>query len=207
MLISDEKAFVFVHIEKTAGTSITSALLPHSLGQPSGKWASLRRAFGLPRDYHGYKFPMHGGLIEAEKKLPPVLYKRYYKFAFVRNPWDRLVSEYNAAIKKNRRRRHQKIKAMANFSEYVDYEIRRDKLQQHPLILNSSGEIGLDYTGRFENLVDDFNHVCETLDLEVRLEKLNAFQHVDYQQYYDQATQDKVRHHWARDIELLGYDF
>ena len=207
MLISDQKKFIFVHIEKTAGTSITSALEPYSIKPPTSKWYSLLRAFNLPGDYHRYKYPMHGGLTQAQKKLPPDLYQRYFKFAFVRNPWDRLVSEYNAAIRKNRRRRHRRIVAMASFSEYVDYEIHRDKLAQYPKTLNQQGEMGLDFVGRFDNLYEDFSHVCEVLDIEITLQKLNAFSHPEYREYYDEETRERVRRHWAQDIEAFDYEF
>ncbi len=207
MLISDSKTFIFVHIEKTAGTSITSALQPHSIIQPTDKWHSLLRSVGLPQDYHRYKFLIHARLTDAQNKLPDEVFKQYYKFAFVRNPWDRLVSKYNSAITKNSRRKHQKIKAMSGFPEYVDYEIKRNKLHQTPMILDKNGENGLDFLGRFENLADDFNHVCETLGIDTRLEKLNAFKHADYRDFYDDATRKKVAKHWAQDIDILEYSF
>lgn len=207
MLISDQKKFIFVHIEKTAGTSITSALEPWSIRPPASKWYSILRALNLPHDYHRYKYPMHGGLTEAQKKLPPELFDSYFKFAFVRNPWDRLVSEYNAAIRKNRRKRHRKIAAMQDFSAYVNYEIRRNKLAQLPRVLDLNGQIGLDFIGRFENLYDDFMHVCETLEIKSTLQKLNAFKHPEYREYYDAHTRELVREHWADDIAAFDYEF
>ncbi len=207
MLISDQKAFIFVHIEKTAGTSITSALLPFAIQQPTSKWYSVLRAFGLPNDYHRYKYPMHGGLAVAQKTMPAERFDRYYKFAFVRNPWDRLVSEYNAAIHKNRRARHRKIKAMNGFDEYVDYEIHRNKLAQYPMVCNLKGNNALDFIGRFENLVDDFNAASDHLGLAVKLEKLNSFKHGSYRDYYTDASRERVRQHWAQDIEAFNYEF
>ncbi len=207
MLISDQKQFIFVHVEKAAGTSITSALEPYSIKSPTSKWASLLRAFNLPKDHRRYKFLMHGGLTEAQKTMPKALFDQYYKFAFVRNPWDRLVSEYNAAIKKNRRHRHRRIKAMADFSEYVEYEIKRDKLAQLPKLLNQQGDIGVDFVGRFENLYEDFSQVCAHLGVEVTLQKLNAFKHPTYRDYYTEHTQARVRAHWSDDIETFNYKF
>ncbi len=207
MLISDQQQFIFIHIEKNAGTSITSALQPYSIVQPVSKWSSILRMFDLPRDYTRYKYPRHAGLCEAQKIMPGEKFEQYFKFAFVRNPWDRLVSEYNAAIKKNRRRRHKKIKAMSDFNEYVDYEVRRNKLAQLPKILNQQGEMGLDYIGRFEKLNEDFSYVCQTVGIDVTLIQKNAFKHQDYRQYYNDETQAKVRQHWAEDIEVFGYEF
>ncbi len=207
MLISDQQQFIFVHIEKNAGTSITNALQPFSNVQSDSKLYSILRTFNLPRDYTRYKYPRHAGLSEAQKMMPSDKFEQYFKFAFVRNPWERLVSEYNAAIKKNRRRRHHKIKAMRDFSEYVSYEVRRNKLGQLSKTLNQQGEMGLDFIGRFESLYEDFEHVCQAVGIDVALKKRNAFKHQNYRQYYNLQTQIKVSQHWADDIETFGYEF
>jgi chondroitin 4-sulfotransferase 11 len=68
------KKCIFVHIPKTAGTSVTDAL------------------FGTPR-------PRHRPL-QWYEGMEPELYKEYFKFAFVRNPWDRLVSGYHYVVNK-----------------------------------------------------------------------------------------------------------
>ena len=207
MLISDKKKFIFVHIEKTAGTSITSALKPYSIKRPSSKLYSVLRIMELPKDYRRYRFPKHCGLCEAQKMMPAELYNKYFKFAFVRNPWDRLVSEYNAAIAKNRRHRHRRIKAMRDFSNYVSYEIKRNKLAQLPKLVDQHGNMGLDFAGRFETLHEDFNHICNTLGIDIVLQKLNAFDHPDYREYYTDGTRERVRRHWAQDIEAFNYKF
>ncbi len=207
MLISDDKQFIFVHIEKTAGTSITSALQAHSIQFPTSKWASLQRNFGYPKDYRRFKFPMHCPLVTAQQQMPKERFDAYYKFAFVRNPWDRLVSEYNASIKKNRRARHRKIKAMANFGEYINYEIKRDKLHQHRMLLDQNGDIAVDKVGYFENLVDDYTAICTHLGLNNHLSKLNAFSHADYRSFYNDNTRQKVADHWATDISAFNYQF
>ena len=207
MLISDTKKFVFVHIEKTAGSSITEVLRPHALARPESGWHSILRALGLPRDYRRYRFPTHCGLAEAERKLPEDRYQGYFKFAFVRNPWDRLVSEYNAACHKQRRAKHRRIHAMNDFADYIRFEIGRDKLQQHRLVLNRHGDIGVDFLGRFETLKPDFDSVCRRLRIDYELPVTNRFPHRHYSRYYTPETRNLVARHWARDIEMFGYRF
>lgn len=207
MLISDEKGFVFVHVQKAAGSSVTAALKPHALPRPPTGWYSVLRAFDLPRDYHRYRFPKHCGIQEAQKKMPDERFQAYFKFAFVRNPWDRLVSMYNAEVKKNRKRRHRRVRAMSDFSEFLRYAIRHRMLQQHPLILDHQERVGVDFLGYYENLAEDYAVVRDRLELDVELPRLNAFDHKPYREYYTDQTRALVARYWARDIELLGYEF
>ncbi|MDX1804878.1 MAG: sulfotransferase family 2 domain-containing protein [Alcanivorax sp.] len=207
MLISEHKQFIFIHIEKTGGTSVRAVLREHAIPRPQSRWYSLLRQAGLPRDYRHYRFPTHCGLSLVQSRLPPEDYQRFFKFAFVRNPWDRLVSEYNAALHKHRRRRHRHIAGLETFADYVRYEARRGKLHQAPRVLDRAGNPGLDFVGRYENLAADFAIVCTRLGLANPLPVTNRFPHRPYQEYYDARTRDLVARHWQRDIELFGYQF
>jgi len=207
VLISESRQFIFIHVQKTGGTSIRAALRPFSLDIPRSRYYSILRAFGLPRDYRKYKFPTHCSLSFAQKILPEEVFATYFKFAFVRNPWERLVSEYNAAIKKSRRRRHRRIRDFATFHDYVAYEARRGKLLQFEMLTDRNGKLGLDFIGRYENLAADFQQGCERIGVQSELPHLNVFPHEPYQSYYTPDTSAFVRRHWARDIEAFDYDF
>lgn len=207
MIISDDKRFIFVHIEKTAGTSIGQVLAPYANQRPASRLLSLLRRVGLPRDYHRFRFGVHAPLCDVQAHMPEDRFAAYYKFAFVRNPWDRLVSEYNAALKKKRRRRHARIASFGGFEDFIRYEIRRGKFFQLPRLCGRDGRPAVDFIGRFEAVERDFDVVCQRLGIENRLGKFNVFPHASYRHYYDDKTRELVREFWRPEIEYFGYDF
>ena len=78
-MISHPHKFVFIHIPKTGGSSIETLFL----GKPQRRWA--------PEINHYFQ---HATAAELRNRLMNRdNFDRYFKFAFVRNPWDRIVSE------------------------------------------------------------------------------------------------------------------
>jgi len=209
MLISDQKQFIFVHIAKTAGTSIEAALKPYVNPKPMDKWHSFLRRFDLPKDYRKFKFPKHAFLNVAQKKMPANLYDSYFKFAVVRNPWDRLVSCYHSdyGLKKERNP-NRRYKKPIDFFEYLQKQ-RERKNYQLERIINLDGEIGLDFVLRFEQLKNDIDILAEKIDIKIELPHLNHSirKKNSYQEYYDQRSKDFVHLYWEKEIELLGYEF
>ena len=207
MLISDSKEFIFVHVSKAAGSSITHLLEPYSLAKNPSPLASVLRPLGLPRDYRRFRFLTHGPLSAARRVMPADRFGRYFKFAFVRNPWDRLVSEYNAMLRKPHHRRYPRVARLGSFAAYVRHEAPRIVASQAALLAGPEGRVGVDFVGRFETLNADARHVCDRLDIPCDLPHANAHPHADYRTFYDPATVDFVRARWARDVETFGYDF
>src|SRR4051812_27780147 len=80
--------FIFVHIPKCAGTSIEKALMPVSCrcGDFSDLTEPMRSKFWLP----GRRGLQHSKLKRYARNFN---LSNFFKFAFVRNPWDRAVSQ------------------------------------------------------------------------------------------------------------------
>ena len=138
----------------------------------------------------------------------------YFKFAFVRNPWDRLVScwkdkvvSYNYFGFSDSER--SKMKSFENFVAFLGgVDIERCDLH-----LRSQSKLvdvdNLDYIGRFESFTSDLHALVEKLELgEVKIRRLNASDNrKNYRKYYDEALRQKVASIYREDIEIFSYDF
>ena len=211
MLLSYDPPLLFVHIDKAAGSSIQIALRPLVNTTPRSRWRRRLTWLGplarIGALYRVIEFPEHSTARVVRKCLPSGVYATLFKFAFVRNPWDRLVSRYAYLLRNANHPRHGLVSAMRGFDDYVEWEIRRGKMFQYPYVTDEKGDWIVDFVGRFETLSDDFALVCERLNLRTELPRANASSHRDYRSYYPDALRERVREHFRRDIELFGYTF
>ena len=210
MVFSQQPPFLFVHIDKAAGSSIALALQPIDARRKSSRWR--RRLVWLGRlnrlgSYRSLEFPAHAYASAAKRCLPPDVYASLFKFAFVRNPWDRLVSRYAYLLHNEKHPRHEFVQKMKGFDDYVAWEIRRGKFFQHTYVTGSDGKLIVDFIGHYERLPEDFAMVCSQLGVSADLPRANASSHRDYRTYYSDVTRELVRNYFKRDIELFGYDF
>jgi hypothetical protein len=208
VLLSESKRFLFVHVQKTAGTSIAELLAPYALAPPASRWNKLVSDLGLRRDWRRFHFRRHAPLVRAERVLPAELYGSLFKFAFVRNPWDRLVSWHAFILEDRQHRRHHKVRRQPDFTSFVHGEAGRRRRSQWWMLRDSAGRLGVDFVGRFENLERDVAAVCSRLGIEYRqLPRVKTSRHAPYQTFYTPALADFVARHWATEIEAFGYTF
>jgi hypothetical protein len=211
MLFSYERSFIFIHVDKAAGSSIERALLryahPKSTSRLRRRLVWLGTVNRLGCLYRAVEFPEHIAARAVKRCLPPAVYDAAFKFAFVRNPWDRLVSRYTYLLRSEGHHRHRFVKRLKGFEEYLDWEIRRGKMFQHEYVTDASGKLIVDFVGYFERLNEDFARVCARLGVQVTLPHANVSSHRDYRTYYTPATRELVARHFQQDLELFGYEF
>lgn len=217
MLISHERSFIFFHVAKVAGLSLREALNPYVVEPEKFK---IRRPIKV---VDGKVNPLyviwdstltHATALSTQKEFGDQLFQKYFKFAFVRNPWDWQVSMYHFILKETEHIHHQRVKSMMGFKDYVRWMINEKKpfargatRFQKDMLCNANGEIMVDFVGRFENLADDFSYICQVLNLQASIPYLNKSKHASYQSYYDEETRDLIAERFSDDIELFGYDF
>ena len=208
MLISDSHAFIFVHMRKVASTSMQSILRPLCLEPSASMLARLKNLARLEWDYRRHLFRTHDDILAAKRRMPAEKFQRYFKFAFVRNPWSRLVSEYEYILNQPGHGRHDRVVRLGSFSEFIRMQIPRHEAYQLNMLCDSRGELLTDFVGKLENLEHDWQVVCDRIGIRCELlPPRNVTQHDDYREYFSGEDVQLVAKHWAREIDLFGYSF
>ncbi|MGK7946383.1 MAG: sulfotransferase family 2 domain-containing protein [Microcystaceae cyanobacterium] len=185
------QSFVFIHINKTGGSSIASAL---GIKQKHLTALEYKSQLGKFQDW---------------------LWARKFTFAIVRNPWDRLISQYAYRIKVN------KCQMKTNPIEFHDwlklayveknpqyYDEPNMFIPQLDWLVDEQGEIIVDYIGRFETLETDFHYICEKIGIEAKLPHLNVSpRNKPYQDYYTPQSIKLVGELFKKDIDYFNYTF
>lgn len=223
-MISHKYKCVFVHIPKTAGSSIEKKL-EHFDKLEAGvqDHRSIKNIEPLPiyqiiknvidgnEGYSRKVFLMYhlrqklniGSSITSEQ------YEEYFKFTFVRNPWSRVFSWYRNVMKSEEKMARLGIKDEIKFPDFVKYYSCQFELRpQTYWIKNNQGVIPLDFIGKFENLEEDFNLVCNKLNIQnPELPKLLIGNNKHYTEYYDNNTISLVQKIYRQEIELFEYEY
>jgi hypothetical protein len=197
-MISEELKFIFVHIPKTGGTAVANAL--------GGNFRSHAKSY--ERDSFGLE--KHATIQSIKGALAPERLSQYFKFCFVRNPFDRLVSHHFHVLKTNQL--HGALPRDCTFGNYVDFldrkEFRRQVVVQHEFIVDEASNSAVDFVGRFESLQSDFDFVCDKLGMPRKnLNRVNSNEHPPYAALYDRRSREKVEMLCRKDIEYFGYCF
>lgn len=180
--------FIFIRLHKVGGTSIADAL-------------------GLEK--------RHLTCREAIELVGRQDWDRCYTFAFVRNPFAKIVSSYNYFTMKNY---HSMRDKPLSFESWVSktYGPEKDPFYyasekwfqpQMGWLKDDRNEISLDKIGRFENLETDFREISRHLGIDVPVPHLNKSKKVDYRTFYNDNTYEIVRSWHQEDLDYFGYTF
>jgi hypothetical protein len=207
MLISYHKRFLFVHIFKTAGTSITDSLARFCY-RPESTRPSNWRAFLSTnwRKIHRKPIRKHAIASEIRASIDREIFNSIFKFTFVRNPWDWQVSLYHYILDHPENQGYDETMKMGSFRSFV-FSREKSGFTQTGCLVDEAGNLLVDFVGRFENLESDFATICRNVGISAKLPHINKSDRMGYRDYYDAETQDLTARLYARDIERFGYTF
>lgn len=207
MLISREHKFIFIHLYKNAGTSVTSALMPYAASGRVIFLSRMLRKLGIVTRYDPQPFAIHITASELVSQMGREEFESYFSFAIVRNPWDWQVSVYNYTLKEVNHHQRETVKKCRAFDEYIEWRCSRPTTCQKDYICDQSGAQLVDFVARYENLDADFQFICSRLGISAVLPKLNVTKIKPYQEYYSERSVALVREKFAPDIALFDYEF
>ena len=184
-MINHQHKFLFIHIPRTGGTSIE-----------------------LQFDYIGGE-DKHWNLNDWKKTLDPDIFENYFKFSFVRNPWDAMISKYKD-VWFTEEFPGGPIGQKAGKSLKYFLEHYKAPIHEHGEFFHDYFEPGqMDFIGRFENRKNDLEYISKKIDFDIdcKILKRKAWNKKHYTKYYDDETRSIVAETYAKDIEYFGYKF
>lgn len=209
---------IFIHVHKTGGTYISYMLhkyygfINYYLRRPDHDTFCLNKK--KTTKYINYENRIHGVLmyyktsafINKKMGMTPDKWNSYYKFCFIRNPYDRIISAWNHVNRFNIPfKNFLNLKNTCNDVEYMHMF-----LPQVRNIIDEKGKININYIGKFETLEKDFQQILYNIGIKNIIheveKQMNKRPHLEFYKYYDNDTVEKVNILLKEDFEQLNYD-
>ena len=207
MIVSHRHKFVFVAVPKTGTHSVRQALRSH-LGPDDWEQARLfvEKQSPIPELAqlgHGYL-----SFQDVRPHLGEDAFADYFKFAFVRNPFDRFVSYCAFATSREGSFARDPKGVMRHLLFVAPPHNHIIFKPQFTFLCGPDGQLQADFLGKVETMQPSYDEIASRLGVETTvLDHANRSRHEEYKQYFDQELIDGVARIYARDIELFGYDY
>ena len=205
MIVSFRQKFIFAAIPKTGTHAVRQALRAH-LGPDDFEQVGLfvQKRFPIAEIAaleHG-----HVSLQQLRPFLSPEQFEAFFKFAFVRNPFDRFISFCAFMTRAEKQFEQDPHKVMRFFIHNPPWH--RILFQpQHTFVADPEGNLLSNYIGRVEKMQSSYDEIAKRIGVPTtQLEKVNVSDRRDYRSYYTPELVDGVARLYARDLELFGYE-
>ena len=204
--VNVDRKVIFVHVPKNAGRSITRALRGPG-GYESPPYGSV--------DHDAEMGWMDGEVRRVKRAIGEDLWHECFTFAFVRNPWDRLVSGWQFT--------RQAGKHQLSFAEFVK-ELPSLDTSQEPEALERAisthwhampqtdhlvvdGVVGVDFIGHVETLDEDWRAISGRIGTDATIPRANTSDRGDYRDYYTDDLLAIVDERFRVEAATFGYTF
>ena len=204
MIICETKKFVFIHIPKNSGTSMTKEL------QKTYKNTQLL----INVERYGVNIgidKMHLYYDVIDKFISKNILCNYFKFCIIRNPYNKLYSAWNFIKKRhgyNDVNDFIKYKLDEEFiygKEIIPGDARVHYRPQFTFVYNDDDNIFVDFVIRYENLNEDILKMNEKYDLNVPLYE-NGNIKKSYINFLNKESITKINYLYKKDFELFNYE-
>lgn len=230
MIISHKYKFIFIKTTKTAGTSVEISLSrfcgeddvitpltakdeavrdelnvkPQNFTRPlkvtkysKGDWwrlVSQRKQPTIPQFWN------HITAAQIKEIIPSEIWQSYYKFCFVRNPWDRAISRYFWNIES------------IGSQETLDESLKNNNPNSNFDIYTIDGQVAMDFVGKYEKLLTDLTAACKAVNIPFDgwLPRAKGTSRKTHKHYSDMLTPEQaeyIRQKCSKEIELFNYNF
>lgn len=212
MTIDNKNKILFIHIPRTGGSSIEKCF---------GHYRNQNSLYGR-KVINSNLYALQHLTLEEHIKFNYISNpNKYFKCAFVRNPWSRLVSAYSY------QNRNGKITSFNAFVKKASEYILNNKLllptNEYDILKKNYGislvhlipqsnfvkhkNIKLDFIGKFENYQLDLKIILEKFNIKTEIPKINKSKHTSYTEYYDEDLKNLVSKMYKEDINRFNYSY
>lgn len=193
---NNNSRIMFIHLPKTGGTSIKMTNTIKNLYY-----------IGHNDRYGKYKF-----LKDYDKNL----LNECFKFCFVRNPYDRLVSTFFylqiSKYEEDKKDAEKFINKYEDFKSFVLNQLTKsetfEQIHLRPLytwICDDNYNLIPNFIGKVENYNNDIRTINKITGLNIPIKHINKSEHKHYSEYYDDEIKEIVYNIYKKDFELFGY--
>ncbi len=226
MIISQKHKFIFIHIPKNGGTSLTKSLLDYcdikniikddscvETKTWNGKLCVLSNSHPLYNHSTSTK-------VKTFFDLNRLNFNEYFVFSFTRNPWARELSMYNYMLSSSKRstRWGNDCKLIIKRSPSFECYILNQKISAIKTGLYGTCDGDLqdshywneftDESYKLEDGQESVNNICKRINIEpFELLHTNKSTHEHYAKHYTKEMRDFIAIKCQRDIERHGYKF
>ena len=194
----NNKKFIFVHIPKCGGTSIS-----HCMSTGNNEFYK----------YNGFRHNTLEQDIEfCNIQKNSLNINETFVFSSVRNPWDRIVSVYHFhRILKENKYPWVEFCKKHSFLDFIKYSEENHKkmivFTTYMEFLSQNNEFCVDYIIDFNNINNDFKFISNLFDVTAALPKVNKTNHKEYKFYYNSYSEEVIRNHFINDIKFFQFCF
>jgi len=206
-MISHDDKCIFVHVPKSGGSSIESLIWP-------GERREVDLWMGFVSKYRN-KYQT-GGLqhllaTQIRDHVGEDVFNQYFKFSFVRNPWDKAVSQFSYMSDRSDLMQYIGMKEGCSFKKYLELMQKKTHVQwekQYKFIYDENLESLVNYLGRFENIESDTKEIFSRLGLEFNcVPHTNKSFRKKFSLYWDDESIEMVGDIYKEDIDIFDYSF